>query len=137
MDLKSIPLFSSLGQKMNWLTERQKVLAQNIANANTPGYSPKDLKKVSFKARLDQTGQADSLRMQTAAEGHMSSAGGSSADYEIKVQDTKFSIESPDGNAVNLEDELSKMAETQMNYALAVNLYRKHVSMIKTALGRN
>ncbi|MCK5423766.1 MAG: flagellar basal body rod protein FlgB [Emcibacter sp.] len=136
MDLKSISLFSSLNQKMNWLSERQKVLAQNIANANTPGYIPKDLKKVSFKAHLDQTSATGGLRMQTTARGHMSASGGSGNDYEIKVQETKFDISAEDGNAVKLEDELMKMAETQMDYGLAVNLYRKHVTMMKTALGR-
>lgn len=136
MDLKSISLFSSLNQKMNWLAERQKVLAQNIANANTPGYIPKDLKKISFKAHLDQTNATGGLRMQTTVRGHMS-AGGQSEKYEIKVQDVRFDMSSEDGNAVNLEDELIKMAETQMDYGLAVNLYRKHVTMMKTALGRN
>ncbi len=136
MDLKSISLFSSLNQKMNWLTERQKVLAQNIANANTPGYVPKDLKKISFKAHLDQTNAAGGLRMQTTARGHMPIAGASDSDYEVKVQDTKIGLTGQDGNGVNLEDELIKMSETQMNYGMAVNLYRKHVTMIKTALGR-
>lgn len=136
MDLKSISLFSSLKQKMNWLAERQKVLAQNIANANTPGYIPKDLKKISFKAHLDQTSATGGLRMQTSVRGHMSASGGLGNDYEVKVQNTQFGMSAEDGNAVNLEDELIKMAETQMDYGLAVNLYRKHVTMIKTALGR-
>ncbi|MBL4801443.1 MAG: flagellar basal body rod protein FlgB [Emcibacter sp.] len=137
MDLKSISLFSSLSQKMNWLTERQKVLAQNIANANTPGYVPKDLKKVSFKARLDQINNTGGLHMQTTAKGHMAVPGGQEGHYEIAVQESKFALSTPDGNAVSLEDELIKMSETQLEYAMATNLYRKHVGMIKTALGRN
>jgi len=136
MDLRSISLFSSLSQKMNWLTERQKVLAQNIANANTPGYTPKDLKKISFKAALDQTTATGGLRMQTTDSRHMSGASAMDGDYDIEVKDAEFSIGSPDGNAVNLEDELIKMSETQMEYATAVNMYRKHVSMIKAALGK-
>lgn len=135
MDLKSISLFSSLNQKMNWLTERQKVLAQNIANANTPGYVPRDLKNVSFKAHLGQT-DASGIRMRTTVRGHMPGAGGVGAGYDVKVQDTKFGMSGQDGNAVNLEDELIKMSETQMKYGMAINLYRKHVTMIKTALGR-
>ena len=136
MDLKSISLFSSLNQKMNWLTERQKVLAQNIANANTPGYVPKDLKKISFKAHLDQTNTTGGLRLQTTESGHMSAAGPITRDYEVKEQETKFGLSAQDGNAVNLEDELIKMSETQMDYGMAVNLYRKHVTMLKTAIGR-
>jgi len=136
MDLKSISLFSSLSQKMTWLSERQKVLAQNIANANTPGYVPKDLKKVSFKAQLDQTTKSGNLQMQVSDSRHMSGSSTSGGHYEIKEQDANFGISTPDGNAVNLEDELIKMSETQMDYAAAVNLYRKHVGMMKTAIGR-
>jgi len=136
MDLKSISLFSSLSQKMDWLTERQKVLAQNIANANTPGYTPRDLKKVSFKAQLDQTNSVDGLHMQTSAQGHMSGTGATKTRFEIKEQNSHIAMKAPDGNAVALEDELIKMSETQMEYATAVNLYRKHVGMLKTALGK-
>lgn len=136
MDLKSLSLFSSLSQKMSWLTERQKVLAQNLANANTPGYVPKDLKKISFKAALDQTAPTGGLHMQTTDSRHMSGASGINGSYRTEIKDAEFSISTPDGNAVNMEDELIKMSETQMEYATATNIYRKHVSMIKTALGR-
>ncbi|NOZ42620.1 MAG: flagellar basal body rod protein FlgB [Alphaproteobacteria bacterium] len=137
MDLKSISFFSSLSREMKWLTERQKVLAQNIANADTPGYIPKDLKKISFKAHLDQANTTPGeLQMRTLVKGHMTSDGISSGSNEIQQQDTSFTIASPDGNAVNLEDELIKMSKTQMEYTLAVNLYRKHVTMLKVVLGR-
>lgn len=45
MNLKSMPLFGLMGRRMAWLTQRQMVLSQNIANADTPGYKPKDLRK--------------------------------------------------------------------------------------------
>ncbi|WP_417624070.1 flagellar basal body rod protein FlgB [Paremcibacter congregatus] len=135
MDLKSLSLFSSLSQKMNWLTERQKVLAQNVANANTPGYVPKDLKKISFKAQVDQSSAAGGLRMSTTNSRHMSGAGAGNA-YEINIQEASVKMASPDGNAVNVEDELIKMSDTQMEYATATNLYRKHVSMLRTAIGK-
>jgi len=50
MDLNEIPLFRALGQRMSWLTRRQEVLAQNIANADTPGYVPRDLDPLDFDA---------------------------------------------------------------------------------------
>ncbi|NOZ67506.1 MAG: flagellar basal body rod protein FlgB [Alphaproteobacteria bacterium] len=136
MDLKSISLFSSLKQKMDWLTERQKVLAQNIANANTPGYTPRDLKKISFKAHLDQTSVSGGLGLRVTEKGHIPSGGGQTITHRIEEMDTNFDMSAPDGNAVNLEDELIKMAETQMDYATAASLYRKHVGMLKTAIGR-
>ncbi len=140
MDLKSISLFSSVTQKMDWLTERQKVLAQNIANADTPGYVPRDLKKISFKSHLDQGSSTGALHMQASAEGHMNGNGKTIGDMgsqgEPYEQISKSSMIAQNGNGVNLEDELTKMAETQMEYATAVNLYRKHVSMMKTAIGK-
>lgn len=142
MDLKNIALFKTLNQKMTWLNERQKVLAQNLANANTPGYISKDLKKVSFQSHLDNTnsnGSTDSTKatkMQVEEPGHMSGIGGLSTQFEIRQETSDYLETTPDGNTVDLEGELSKMAEVQMEYTLASNLYRKHVGMLKTALGK-
>ena len=140
MDLKSISLFSSLKQKMDWLTERQKVLAQNIANANTPGYIPKDLKKVSFQSHLNNSSSAGNAQSGTVMKvnqpGHMSGLGGTSAAFEIKQVNSEYIETTPDGNTVDLERELTKMAEVQMEYTLATNLYKKHIGMLKSALGR-
>lgn len=142
MDLKNIALFKTLNQKMTWLNERQKVLAQNLANANTPGYVSKDLKKVSFQSHLDNMNTSSSsdsskaTKMQIDEPGHMNAMGGLSAQFEIKQVKSDYMETTPDGNTVDLEGELSKMAEVQMEYTLASNLYRKHVGMLKMALGK-
>jgi len=138
MDLNQISLLSSINQKMKWLAARQKVLAQNIANANTPGYTPKDLKKVSFKAHLDQTdtGAGGGMQLQKTDARHMSSGGALAGKIDISEEESIFYSTSPDGNAVALEDELLKMTETQMDYTMATNLYKKHVGMMRTALGK-
>lgn len=141
MDLKNISLFKSLDQKMTWLNERQKVLAQNIANANTPGYVSQDLKKVSFQAHLNNSNQSGNgqtgIVMKTSDPRHLTGVGGSTVQFQIKQETSEFLETSPDGNTVDLERELTKMAEVQMEYTLATNLYRKHVGMLKTALGKN
>ena len=140
MDLKNISLFKTLDQKMNWLNERQKVLAQNIANANTPGYVSQDLKKVSFQSHLNDSGTAGNGQSRTVMKvnqpGHMSGLGGSSSTFKIRQENSEFLETTPDGNTVDLERELSKMAEVQMEYTLATNLYKKHIGMMKSALGR-
>lgn len=140
MDLKNISLFKTLNQKMSWLNERQKVLAQNIANANTPGYVSQDLKKVSFQSHLNKTntagsGQSGTL-MQSSDPRHLSSSGGMRGNFKISQTTSEFMEATPDGNTVDLERELSKMAEVQMEYTLASNLYKKHIGMLKTSLGR-
>jgi len=140
MDLKNISLFKTLDQKMSWLNERQKVLAQNIANANTPGYVSQDLKKVSFQSHLNNSSQADgnssATVMKATRQGHLNGLGGLASPFEIKQEQSEFLETTPDGNTVDLERELSKMAEVQMEYTLATNLYKKHVGMLRSALGR-
>ena len=140
MDLKNISLFKTLDQKMSWLNERQKVLAQNIANANTPGYVSQDLKKVSFQSHLNNSSQADGNSsakvMKATRPGHLNGLGGLASSFEIKQEQSEFLETTPDGNTVDLERELSKMAEVQMEYTLATNLYKKHVGMLRSALGR-
>lgn len=49
MDMNKLPIFAMVTQRMAWLTKRQEVPAQNIANADTPGYRPRDLTAQSFR----------------------------------------------------------------------------------------
>ena len=52
MDLFNIPLFQRLTERMGWLGAREKVIAENIANADTPGYQPKDVVPLDFEQHL-------------------------------------------------------------------------------------
>lgn len=132
MDLQGLALFRQLEQKIHWLSARQSVLAENIANANTPGYRSRDLKPFSFAQHLEL---GEALPMQVTRVGHM--GGGTGASPIPVTQRDRFAVEtSPDGNQVSLEDQLAKVGETGMEYQMITNLYRKHVGMIKTAIGR-
>ena len=62
MDLKKLPLFDLLARRMSWLAQRQEVLAQNIANANTPDYAPQDLKPMSFGEEMKRLAPVDPER---------------------------------------------------------------------------
>ena len=52
MDLSQIPLFAMLRGRLGYLSQRQQVIAQNVANSDTPGFLPKDLTPFSFQAKL-------------------------------------------------------------------------------------
>ena len=52
MNLPEIPLLSMLKERMGWLNQRQNLLSQNVANADTPGYTARDLKPVDFEQAL-------------------------------------------------------------------------------------
>ncbi len=133
MDLSKIPLFDMLTRRMNWLNSRQRVLSNNIANANTPDFTPLDLKKLDFrKLVLDRT-TAPQLQLAKGRGGHLNGLLPPGVPHKTMLAPGHETT--PAGNSVILEEQLMKMAETRADYRTTSNLYRKHVGMIKTALG--
>ncbi len=49
MDIASIPLFSMLRSRIGYLNQRQELIAENVANVSTPGFTPKDLKPFTIR----------------------------------------------------------------------------------------
>ena len=136
MDLNKIPVFAALTKRMTWLNQRQKVLADNIANADTPGFAPRDLNELDFRKELSRSNRT-SMRMDVSSARHIVPKGVDRSELQFGTKPQKDVYErSPDGNSVVLEQQLMKVTETKMDYELMTNLYRKHMGMLKTALGR-
>lgn len=133
MDLTKIPLFDMLTRRMNWLNSRQRVLADNIANANTPDFTPLDLKKLDFRRLVLDRTTAPQLQLSVRRQGHLNGLLPPGVPHRTKLD--PGSETTPAGNSVIIEEQLMKMAETRADYRTTSNLYRKHVAMIKTALG--
>ncbi len=115
-------------RRLGWLEQRQRVLAQNVANADTPGYRPRDLS--AFGRAL---GAAAPDLARTAAA-HLEPRGSGAAG---RARPDRAAVEvSPDGNAVSLDREALKIAETDQAHALALALHRRYAAMFRTALGR-
>lgn len=132
MDFKSIPLFSEMKKRLSWLDQRQEVLASNIANADTPGYRPSDLKPLDFEDMVQQ--QVKPVQLASTNPGHMAgTVPHNGVGEEEKVR--KPYETAPDGNAVDLEEQMMKVSETQANHSLVTQLYKKHMQMIRTAIG--
>lgn len=132
MDLFQLKLFQRMSERMSWLGVRQEVLAQNVANADTPHYVPRDMKALNFVDHLSQVTPVVQTRTDPM---HM--AGATSAQAEVGDQKTKKQYETaPVGNSVVLEEQMVKLADAQSSYQLMTNLYRKHVDLLKMALGR-
>jgi flagellar basal-body rod protein FlgB len=127
--ISEIPIFSMLRTRMQWHQERQQVLAENVSNANTPNFRPRDLAPPDFtKAQ-----PAAALSVARTSPAHLA---GSSTGTTFQL-DRQGSFEvAPRGNAVNLEDEMLKVAANQMDYQAATALYSRGLGLIKTALGR-
>jgi len=131
MDFGRIPLFQAMTKKMAWLAERQQVLAQNVANVDTPGFVPQDLKAPDFKTLV-----GGPARLPLAGTQPMHLAAASGPGTHGKLERVKGTERKPSGNAVSLEREMMKVSETASDYAMMTNLYRRHLGMVKAALGK-
>jgi flagellar basal-body rod protein FlgB len=131
VELGQIPLFSLLTDRMNWLSSRQSVLSENVANAATPNYVARDLKPVDFENQLK--GQQMAASLMTTDARHIAVRSASSGPFT--PEDAFGEGGTPTGNIVSLEQEMIKLSETQIQYQTATNLYQKAVNMFRTALG--
>lgn len=133
MDIKNIALFQAMGAKMDYLSLRQSVLSQNIANADTPEYRPRDLTKVDFGAVLQEVTQDKKIRVNRTNPDHMM-PGGNIDDPKNRKSRMTYEV-APGDNAVIIEEQMIKATQTNMDYNLMTNLMRKNIGMIQTALG--
>ena len=133
MELNKSPLLAMLTGRMSWLNTRQQVLAQNIANADKPGYIPRDLKPPTFRDLV----RSEGVKM-TPTVTNVAHLPGSKGTERYANKEQKETYEStPDGNAVVLEEQLMKVSQTHANHQMVTNLYHRYVSMFRTAIGRN
>lgn len=117
------PAIMRLSQAMaRHATQRQVVLSQNVANADTPGYRARDV--VAFGDYLTQAGVMDDLR-----------AGRVQRMSPAQVQDAADST-SPNGNTVSLERQMMRAAEARQSHDLALAVYGSARGILRTALGR-
>ncbi len=133
MNLPDAPLLSMLRERMTWLHQRQDILSQNVANADTPGYVARDLKPMDFAHALKGAGTGSS--MMTTNSRHISLTRGMGGS-KFEDHETPDIESSPNGNAVSLETQMIKVSDTQAQFAAAANLYAKAMSLMKTAIGR-
>ena len=136
-----IPLFGMLKSRLGYLSERQKLVAQNVANADTAGYRPSDLKPFSFQASLMNqasgavyrggvTAPTNGVRMIATSASHLAPSNAPSAWRSTAGTDSEVTL---DGNAVSLEDQMIKMTDARMNYDAAVTFYQKSLSLLRMA----
>jgi flagellar basal-body rod protein FlgB len=126
-----VNLFDMIGKRMDWLGQRQRVLASNIANADTPEYVPRDVKDNLFKRILRR--QIPPVKPAATHDQHMQGTVVRDGPADVARQKDTYET-SPAGNAVILEEQLIKVAETQANYQTMTNLYRKHMDLLRLAL---
>jgi flagellar basal-body rod protein FlgB len=132
MAISNLPIFSMLRTRMNWHQERQRLLAENVANVDTPGYRARDLAPIDFGRQVQQA--SGQLQLALTAPGHIRAAGAAGSDFPLD-RSSKYDVR-PMGKAVNLEDEMMKVAANQMDHQAAISLYARSMGLLKTAIGK-
>lgn len=126
-------LISQLTDRMQWLSGRQQLLTQNIANADTPGYQAMEMKPLDFSQTLQKV---QAVQLATTSPMHIAATQSTTnVTGQAIVNKTPMQVY-PTGNTVDLEDETSKAAQNVMDYQLATSIYKNEVNMQLTAVGK-
>ncbi|CAN5172946.1 flagellar basal body rod protein FlgB [soil metagenome] len=131
MTLDDIPLFNMLKAKLGYDARRQGLIAQNVANSETPGFAPKDLRAFSFEAAM-QSGTA----MTRTQGGHIAGRTRGSSASAARPVDAPDGEARLDGNQVVLEEQMMKMSDARADYDAAISMYQQSMSMLRTAARR-
>ena len=131
--MQSNALFALLSARQRWLGARFNLLAQNVANADTPGYRARDLDGASFERLLARrlTGDPPEALRRTDPT-HLP---GPPQRVSTRARPVPAVEVSPNGNTVVLAEQVQKLAATERDYALATSLFRKFRTMFETAVG--
>ena len=132
MPITDIPVLAALRTRMQWAQERQRLLAENVANANTPDYRPRDLSPPKFDQPA--VAQPAGVALERTNPNHI--AGSTAGTTEFRVNRRGGYEVHPTGNAVNLEDEMMKVAANQLDYQAASSLYGRTLALMKIAIGK-
>jgi flagellar basal-body rod protein FlgB len=124
----AIPLFTALTSRLHYLADRQQVVAQNVANADTPGFTPKDLKPFALPGA---GGGLDPITPTRTSPMHMTAPTVTASG--VKPVDSPDSETTLNGNSVVLEDEMMKMTQARMDYDAAITFYQQASTLLQTA----
>lgn len=135
MELTNLPMFGIMRGRLSWLNQRKEVLATNIANSDTPDFGAKDIQSFDARREIKKTPNF-SVNVALTNPQHLKGRN-SAGNGAFKAQDERRPYETaPAGNSVILEEQMVKMNETSVNHELVTSLYRKHLGMLKAAIGR-
>jgi len=105
--------FEFLEHYLSLASQRHTMVVTNMANIDTPGYRTRD---VDFRAELQRVAQGTQFTLQPVG------------------REVRGLIERPDGNNINLDREGMALAETQMQYRVAVQLLKSEFHRLLTAI---
>ena len=127
---KSLEIFQLSYAMASHAAARQSIVAQNMANADTPGYVARDTE--TFKDMVEQSGRTTAGAMRSSRKGHI----GQGFVAVSANTNTSTSDSSPNGNSVSLEEEMMKAVEVQRQHDRALAIYKSSLTVLRATLGR-
>jgi flagellar basal-body rod protein FlgB len=130
-------LITGLTTSMKALSQRQMVIAQNLANSETPGFKARETEAPDFSALLAAQGDGSAPRVARPAvriTSGMAALGARQPDGGDIIADRDTGETKPDGNNVVLEEQMLKMGQLQSDYAAMTSIYRKQMGLLKIAV---
>ena len=124
----------NLGKGLDALSRRHQVLANNLANADTPGYKRSE---VDFAVNLaDAIQAADQPRLLTTSSGHLTGSRGDADPGVFRFRERRVTETSgrPDGNNVDVEAEMAKLADNTVTYEAVARLMNDRFALLRTAI---
>jgi flagellar basal-body rod protein FlgB len=127
MGVADLPLLTQIKGRLTWLDERQRVIAQNVANSDTPGYVAHDLALPKDFASAMTTRPVALARTQA---GHIAPPSPAARYSAVEAPDSETTL---DGNSVVVEEQMLKMTESRMAYEAAIGFYQKSMTLLRMA----
>lgn len=128
-----LSVFQLLNNRLDMLQTRQRTVAENVANANTPGYVPSDVDQAAFERSLSRYNSPSVGRvgLATTHSGHITAPTPEAP--MVRTNSSPDSEVTMDGNAVVVEEQMLRLNQTRTDFDTALSLYQKGLSLIKLA----
>ena len=130
------PVLTLLRESLGFHSARQSVLADNIANADTPNFVPRDIDEAQFHRALQNElrgSVSPSVAMAANRPGHITPAGGDAGSRTYRAVSAPDSETTVNGNAVSLEEQMVRAQDNRIRYETALGLYEKSLGLIRMA----
>lgn len=125
----------ALAASLNFRQMRQELISSNVANAETPGYKAKRLDFEDALARALDIDEKQSMNKNDKE--HFNVGGGGFNNLQPEVYEDPNGVTNEDGNTVDREQEMAKMAENRIMYDASIQLLNKKLGLLKYAIQSN
>jgi flagellar basal-body rod protein FlgB len=116
-----------LNRSMDFHLQRQNLIAANIANVDTPGYAPREIRRTT-----DSEGASFSLTLKTTDDAHLYPDGGDGTS-NYRVDEERIQVPGNDLNYVSMDQEMAKLGANSLRFKVLGKLVTHHLGVLRYA----